>query len=125
MHGLVLLMVRARPADAGQDVETDLVVRFRVFDLGARGREFRRRVVTGLGVVERPGRLAAEEVGFEAGIEDAAVEAEGGVEGGAHVADFLQFAPDGAGAQGVFVVVEEDGGAVGVGGQGGVGGLGG
>ena len=79
---------------------------------------------------EGPGRFPAEEVGFEARVEDTAVETEGRVKRGAHVANGMQFGPDGAGAEGVFVVVEEDAailvlGGRGVGAEGGEGGLGG
>ena len=77
MHGLVLLMVRARPAHARQDIERDLPVRFRVLDARTLGRQLRRGVITWFLVLERPGRFAAEEEGFEAGVHDAAVETEG------------------------------------------------
>ena len=77
MHGLVLFVVRPRPAHAREDVEGDPTVRFRVLDLGTLGRRLRGGVVAGFFVLERPGRFAAEEVGFEAGIHDAAVETEG------------------------------------------------
>ena len=80
VHRLVLFVVGPGPAHARQDVERDPAVGFRVVDLRARGRRLRRGVVARLAVLERPGRLAAEEVGFEAGVEDAAVEAEGRVE---------------------------------------------
>lgn len=120
VHGLVFFVVRAGPAHAGRDVEADLVVWFGVVDLAAFGRELGGCVVAWLLVFERPGRFAAEEVCFEAGVHDAAVEAEGGMEGRTHVADFFQFAPDGTGPQRVFVVEEEYGGAVWIGRQGGI-----
>ena len=81
--------------------------------------------MVGAVVFERPGRLATEEVGLEAGVEDAAVEAEGAMEARAHVADFFELFPDGAFAQGVLVIVKENGAGVGVGSEGGVGSLGG
>lgn len=124
MHGLILLVIRAGATHAGQNVETDLVIRLGVFELWALVGGLGGGVV-GAGVVEGPGGAAAEEEGFETGIRDAAVEAERGVEGGPHVAHLVQFFPDGRFAQGGFVVVEEDGAAVFVGGEGGVGGLGG
>ena len=46
------------------------------------------------------------------------------MEGWTHVADLFEFAPDGAGAESVFVVVQEDGAAVAIGCQGRVGSLG-
>ena len=116
MHGLILFVVRPGPTHARQDIKGDLTVRFRVVDPRTLGRRLRGGVVAGFFVLERPGRFAAEEEGLEAGIHDATVEAEGRMEGRTHVADLFQFAPYGAGAEGVFVVVQEDGGAaVGVG----------
>ena len=125
VDGLVLFVVRAGPAHAGQDVEGDLTVRFRVVDLWTLGGQLRGGVVAGLFVLERPGRFAAEEVRFEAGVHDAAVETQAGVEGWTHVADLLQFAPYGARAEGVFVFEQKDGATVWVRGQGRIGGFGG
>lgn len=108
MNGLVFLMVRPRAAHGGQDIEADLAVVLLIRDLRFLVRAHGRFVVFAL-VFQRPGRPTAEEVRFEAGVEDPAVEAEGRVEGGPHVADFFQFFPDGTFPQRVLVVVEEDG----------------
>ena len=138
MHRLVLLMIRARATHTRQDIETQFPVGFLILDFRHCRCGFCGRVVAAGAVRERPGCPAAEDVCFEAGVEEAAVEAEGRVEGWAHVADGFEFGPEGGGAQGVFVVVEEDGGVFfcrcgrgggsggrGVGGQGGEGGVGG
>ncbi len=106
-------MVRPRPAHRGQDIEGDLVVRLRVVDLWHLIR-FARGAVVGAVVFQCPGRFAAEEVRFEAGVHDPAVQAQRGGEGGPHVAHGVEFFPDGARAELVLVVVEEDGSAVGV-----------
>ena len=118
---LVFLVVRARARHARQDVEADLIVGFGVGDLWHCVCGLGGGVVAGGFVFERPGGFAAEDEGFQPGIHDPAVEAQGGVEAGPHVADLLEFGPDGRGAEGVLVVVEEDRAAVGVCGEGGVG----
>ena len=74
-------------------------------------------------MLEGPRRFAAEDVGLEAGIHDPAVQTEGRVEGWTHVTDLFQFAPYRAGAEGVLVIVQEDGVAVRVRCQGRIGGL--
>ena len=115
-------MVCPRAAHTGQNIERDFPIGLRVLDFGALVRCFGGRVVSAL-VFEGPWRLATKEVGLEAGVEDAAVEAERVVEAGAHVADFFELFPDGAFAQGVLVIIQENGAGVGVGGEGGIGGL--
>ena len=124
MTRLVLLMIRPRPTDRSQDIETELPVRFRVLELLDLERREPIQLIDGadLGVValqrlvpERPGREAPEQEGLDAGVEDAAVETERGVEGWPHISDLPEFPPDGRFSQLGLVVVEEDGAAFAVG----------
>lgn len=94
MHGLVLFVVRAGPAHARQDVEAELAVGLGILDLLALRRKLGGFGIGGV-VLEGPRRHAAEEVRLETGVHDAAVEAERRGEGRPHVADFLEFLPDG------------------------------
>lgn len=108
VHGLVFFVVGAGAGDRGQDVEGDVVVGLGVLDLlalvgGLRG------FVVAPAVLEGPGLEAARDVGGEAGVEDAAVDAKGRMEGRPHVSHGFELLPDGRGAELVFVVVEEDG----------------
>ena len=124
MHRLVLLMVRPRAAHAGQDIEANPMIRLGVFDPGTQLRHLRSRVIRAR-VPERPRRAPAQHERLERRIHNPAVEAQGGVERRPHVADLLQFLPDGRLAQRPLVVVQEDGAGVFGGGEGRVGGLGG
>ena len=122
VHGLILLVVRARPRHRGQDVEADLTVRLRILDLGTLVGGFGRRGVSAL-VRQGPGHLSTQDERLEARVHDPTVDAERRVERGPHVAHGFQFRPDPRGSQGVFVLVQEDGAGVGVG-EGRVGGFG-
>lgn len=122
VHRLVFFVLGPRAAHARQNVKGDPVVRFGVFDppapvRGSRGGVIRRRGFQG------PGRLAPEEVGFQPRIEDAAVETQGRVERRPHVPHLLQFGPDAARPERVFVAVEKDRAAIPRRGQRRVGGL--
>lgn len=124
VDGLVLLVVGAGAADAGEDVEGELSVGLLVLDLGALVGGLGGRVVADL-VLEGEGQAALEQEGVEAGPHDAAVQAQGRVEGRAEVAHLLELLPDPALAQAGLVVVQEYGPVVGVVAQRGPGGLGG
>ena len=80
--------------------------------------------MVGAMVFQRPRRLAPENVCFDTRVHDPAVDAEWGGEGRAHVSHRVEFFPDGARAQLVLVVIEEDGPAIRVLCEGVVGGLG-
>ena len=108
MHGLVLVVIRARSTDAGQDVEAEGAIGFGVFDRGTLIGPFRRGVI-GSRMLQRPGSTASEDEGFQAGVEQAPVEAQRGVERWPHVANLLQLPPDGRATQSIFVIVQEDG----------------
>ena len=106
MHRLVLFMVRPRAAHRGQDIKRNCAVGFRVLDFRALVSGFGGAVISA-GVFESPRSFTAEEVSFETGIHDPAIETQRRMEGRAHIADLLQFFPDGALAQRVLVVVQE------------------
>ena len=79
MHGLVLVVTRARSTDAGQDVEAEGAIGFGVFDRGTSIGPLRRRVI-GSRMLQRPGSTTSEDEGFQAGVEYAPVEPQRGVE---------------------------------------------
>lgn len=108
MHGLVFLVVGACAGHAGEDVEAEDTVGFGVFDL-LLGRGGLGRGVVGVAVFESPGLAAFEDVGGEAGVHEAAEEVEGGVERGAHVADFLELFVNGGVFDGLLVFGKVDG----------------
>ena len=114
MHRLILLMVRPRPRHTSQHIETQFPIRFRVrelLDLES-GEPIQLVDVADTDVVategfvaEGEGRVAPQEKGFEAGVEDPAVDAERGVEGGAHISYLPELAPDARFAEFGLVVV--------------------
>ena len=83
-------MVGVRQEHRGEPVEGQYAVRLRIFDLRRVGSLLEHRMVVVMR--QRPGRLAAEDVGFQRGVDHAAPEAELR-EAGADVAHRLQLVP--------------------------------
>lgn len=95
MHRLILLVIRPRPADAGQDVKRNLSVGFRIFNFGTLVRHLRCCVV-GATMFESPRHFSTEYVRFQARVENSSIKAERGVERRTHIADLFEFGPDAA-----------------------------
>ncbi len=93
VYRLVLLVIRAGPGNAGQDVKCDLAVGLWVLNLLALvgrfgGCRIRARVL------ERPWHTALEEQRLETGVDDAAIKSQRGVERWTHVAHLLELLPN-------------------------------